>query len=71
VWAKQVLEVSVTSAPETSGVECQYGIGVHADSGIDAIAAFTFLSCRAVLVLPGSDGDRTPNGRAVDSAMRE
>jgi hypothetical protein len=29
-------------------VDSQYGIGVHADSGIAAIAARIFLSCRAV-----------------------
>ncbi len=40
--------VSTTSAPETSEVESQCGIGVHAASSIASIAARIFLSCRAV-----------------------
>jgi hypothetical protein len=36
--------LSATSTPGTSGVESQYGIGTHTDSGIAAIAAWIFLS---------------------------
>jgi hypothetical protein len=46
-------------------VDRQYGIGAHADSGIDAIAARTFLSCRTVTE------NRTPHLRAVFSTARE
>jgi len=47
--AKTVNGVSAMSAPETSGVESQYGIGVHAASSIAVIAARTRLSWRAVI----------------------
>ena len=57
--------VSATSAPETSGVDSQYGIGIHAESGIEAIAARTFLSCRAVTE------NQTLNLPAVVSTARE
>jgi hypothetical protein len=40
--------VSAMSAPETSGVLSQYGIGCHTSSGI-AIATRTRLSCQAVM----------------------
>jgi hypothetical protein len=65
VPAKAVYGVSATSAPETSGVESQYGIGVHASSGIASIAALIRLSWRAVIE------NRTPNLRAVASMARE
>jgi hypothetical protein len=43
------------SAPETCGVESQYGIGCHASSPIGSIAARTRLSCRAVMENPTSN----------------
>jgi hypothetical protein len=43
------------SAPETSGVLSQYGIGSQADSSIASIAAWTGLSCRAVMENRTSD----------------
>ncbi|MGI9157260.1 MAG: hypothetical protein ACR2FG_11585 [Marmoricola sp.] len=39
--AKTVKVVSAMSAPETSGLDSQYGIGSHAASGICSIAART------------------------------
>ena len=60
-----VKDVSATSAPETSGVDSQYGIGVHAVSSIASIAARIFLSCRAVTE------NRTFNVFAVASTARE
>jgi hypothetical protein len=47
--AKTVKGVSAMSAPETSGVLSQYGIGCHAWSSIASIAARTRLSYRAVM----------------------
>jgi len=46
-------------------VDSQYGIGTHAESGIEEIAARSFLSGRAVTE------NRTPNVRAVPSTARE
>ena len=56
--------VSATSAPETSGEESQYGIGCHAASSMDSIAARIFLSWRAVTE------NSTPNLTAVPSTAR-
>ena len=53
------------SAPETSGVLSQYGIGCHACSGIASIAARTRLSCLAVIE------KRTSNFAAVVSTFLE
>ncbi len=47
------------SAPETSGVLSQYGIGCQADSSMASIAARTRLSWRAVME------NRTSNFTAV------
>ncbi|MDP9431830.1 MAG: hypothetical protein M3P91_03710, partial [Actinomycetota bacterium] len=47
--AKTVNGVSAMSAPETSGVESQFGIDCQPSSGIASIAARTRLSCRAVV----------------------
>jgi hypothetical protein len=43
VPSKAVWLVSATSAPQTSGVDSQYGIGVQAASGMASIAARIFL----------------------------
>ena len=56
--------VSATSAPETSGVDSQYGIGAHASSSMASIAARIFLSCRAVTE------NSTPSLTAVPSTAR-
>jgi len=53
------------SAPETSGVLSQYGIGCHADSSIASIATRIRLSCRAVIE------NRTSNLAAVASIALE
>ncbi len=53
------------SAPETSGVLSQYGIGCHAASSMASIAARTRLSCRAVME------KRTSNFAAVASTFLE
>ena len=53
------------SAPDTSGVESQYGIGCQASSEIASIAARTRLSCRAVIE------KRTSNFAAVASIALE
>ena len=53
------------SAPDTSGVLSQYGIGCHADSGIASIAARTRLSCLAVME------KRTSNFAAVARTLLE
>ena len=53
------------SAPDTSGVDSQYGIGCHASSAITSIAARTRLSCRTVTE------KRTPNFAAVLSTDLE
>jgi len=41
--------VSATSAPDTSGVDSQYGIGYHGGSSIASIAARLRLFCWAVM----------------------
>ncbi len=46
---KTVNGVSAMSAPDTSGVDSQYGIGCQAFSSICSIAARTRLSCLAVM----------------------
>jgi len=63
--ANTVIVVSAMSAPETSGVLSQYGIGCHASSLIFSIAARTRLSCRAVIE------NRTPNFAAVAITVLE
>ena len=57
--------VSATSAPDTSGVDSQYGIGCQAASGMASIAARILRFCRAVTE------NRTSSLRAVDSTARE
>ena len=42
------MEISATSAPDTSGVDSQYGMGCQAFSSITLIATRIFLSCRVV-----------------------
>ncbi len=63
--AKTVNVVSAMSAPETSGVLSQYGIGCHALPPMASIAARTRLSCRAVME------NRTSNFAAVLSTALE
>jgi hypothetical protein len=53
--ANTVNAVSAMSAPETSGVLNQYGIGCQAASSIASIAARIRLSCRAVMEKRTSD----------------